>query len=275
MTGFASHWMTFGGEQMILLLLAASFLFFAPRSRWKLPAAGAFVLLLASVALGMTRCILMLGMPAGLAYLVWRWKPAMLLAAPLLVALGVMVAPDAIRERMASAFHPHGTVDSNEHRAVCRAVGWQMVKAHPWFGLGPEQVGRQFNRYIPASVPRPLPVGWYGHLHNIYLQYAAERGIPALLCLLWLLATVVRDFRRHAKAENRVVLHAGIAIVLAILAEGLFEYNLGDSEVLTLVVSVLACGYVAIRAEEEPLERMTYLSEPVVYRTQSGLRLLP
>jgi len=30
---------------------------------------------------------------------------------------------------------------------------------------------------VPADVRRPLPDGWYGHLHNIYLQFAAERGI--------------------------------------------------------------------------------------------------
>ena len=69
-------------------------------------------------------------------------------------------------------------------------VGWEMVKAHPWLGLGPEEIAAQFDRYIP----RPLPRGWYGHLHNIYLQYAAERGIFALAAILWLIARQARDF---------------------------------------------------------------------------------
>src|ERR1700678_2153354 len=34
-TGFMSHWMTFGGEEMIVLLLLASYLFFSRESRWK------------------------------------------------------------------------------------------------------------------------------------------------------------------------------------------------------------------------------------------------
>jgi len=42
--------------------------------------------------------------------------------------------------------------------------------------------------------PRPLPIGWYGHLHNIYLQYAAERGIPTMLMMMWMLLQILFDF---------------------------------------------------------------------------------
>ena len=54
-----------------------------------------------------------------------------------------------------------------------------MIRAHPILGLGPEQVGKVFLAYVPPDILSPLPKGWYGHLHNIYLQFAAERGLPA------------------------------------------------------------------------------------------------
>jgi hypothetical protein len=38
-------------------------------------------------------------------------------------------------------------------------------------------------------------------------------------------------------------------VVLAIMAEGFFEYNLGDSEVLTMFLVVVACGYIALEKE--------------------------
>jgi putative inorganic carbon (HCO3(-)) transporter len=96
-----------------------------------------------------------------------------------------------------------------------------------------------------------LPEGWYGHLHNIYLQYAAERGIPGLLALLWMIGKMIRDFaiglrRRDLDPEARFVLHGAIAVILAILAAGYFEYNLGDSEVLTMFLNAAAFGYVAL-----------------------------
>jgi putative inorganic carbon (HCO3(-)) transporter len=249
MTGFTSHWMTFGGEEMIVALMLASYLFFSNRRPRKPYLWALLGLLLISITLGMTRCIFLLGLPLGMLYLLWRRRRWFVIVLPVAAAIGVTAAPITVRERVTSVFRPHPDLDSNAHRTVTRIVGWEMVKAHPWFGLGPEQIGKQFTEYIPPSVRRPLPNGWYGHLHNIYLQYAAERGIPGLLAVLWLIGSVLWSFWHNLKLrrvapEARYVLHGAIAVVLAVLAEGMFEYNLGDSEVLTMFLSVIACGYV-------------------------------
>jgi O-antigen ligase len=268
-TGFAGHWMTFGGEQMIVFLMLASFLLFSGSRTWKLLFWPLLLLMWAAITLGMTRCIFLLGLPAGMIYLLWRLRPAYAMALPLVAAVGLAAAPATVHERIVSAFKPHGDVDSNAHRAVCRATGWEMVKAHPWLGLGPEQVGKQFDRYVPARINRPLPHGWYGHLHNIYLQYAAERGIPALVCFLWLIGKSMLDFLRRLSCssttrEARFVLHGAVAVIIAVLAEGIFEYNLGDSEVLTLFLSAIACGYVAIeRDNTTPEAARESAAEPV------------
>ena len=49
------------------------------------------------------------------------------------------------------------------------------------------------DRWIPDSA-RPLPVGDYEHLHNVFLQYASERGLPTLMVFLWLIAKILWDF---------------------------------------------------------------------------------
>jgi len=51
--------------------------------------------------------------------------------------------------------------------------------------------------------------------------------------------------RKLCSAEARFILHGAIAVILAILGEGFFEYNLGDSEVLTMFLIVVAFGYIA------------------------------
>jgi len=249
-TGFMSHWMTFGGEEMIVLLLLASYLFFSSERRWK--AAGWFcaALLAVSMVLGFTRSIFLLGFPIGLLYLLWFWHRWLVAAAPVVAIVGFLVAPTALKERVTSIIQPHGETDSNEHRTITRRTGIDMIRAHPLLGLGPEQVKYQFERWVPPDIPRPLPEGWYGHLHNIYLQYAAERGIPTMLFMMWLIAKVLWDFlmtvrRTPPSIEARFVLHGAIAVILAILAEGFLEYNLGDSEVLTLFLAVVGFGYVA------------------------------
>ena len=120
----------------------------------------------------------------------------MILSIPVLIALVLMANPFAIRERVLSIMRPRAELDSNEHRVVTRRIGIEMIKAHPLLGVGPEQVGKQYERYIPADVSRPLPDGYYGHLHNIYIHYAAERGVPAMLALLWMVGQADRKSTR-------------------------------------------------------------------------------
>lgn len=108
-----------------------------------------------------------------------------------------------------------------------------------------------FDQYVPADIGEPRPSGWYGHLHNIYIQYAAERGIPTMLMMMWLIGKMLYDFiralRRGVEADRRWVLLGAIAVIIAVLVEGFAEYNLGDSEVLTVFLCSSTFGYVAAR----------------------------
>jgi len=253
-TGFMSHWMTFGGEEMIVLLLLAAYLFFSRERRWKRAGWVCAVILAASMVLGFTRSIFLLGFPIGLLYLLWFWKKWLVAAVPALALIAFFFGPAALRERITSVIEPRVDMDSNRHRAILRETGIVIVRAHPWLGLGPEQIKYQIDRWIPDSA-RPLPSGDYEHLHNIYLQYAAERGLPALAIFLWLIAKILWDFARALRRkllnpEARFVLHGAIAAILALLAEGFAENNLGDSEVLTMFLAVIAFGYIA--ADQEP-----------------------
>lgn len=256
-TGFESHWMTFGALQLATLSLLLAHAFFAER---RLPmwvyGVSATVLSLA-ILLGWTRSIWLAAIAAGL-YLLWFWRPKMMLVVPALLVILYIVAPSATRERMTSLFSPHGDTDSNRFRVVTFETGLQMIRAHPWFGLGPEEIGRNFNAYVPATVRRPLPSGYYGHLHNIYVQYAAERGLPGLAFVLWFVGLALWDFGngiarlRGTRSLQLAILHGAIAVTIGILVGGLFEYNLGDSEVLMMFVAVVALGYAALKDVLQP-----------------------
>ena len=251
-TGFMSHWMTFSGQMMYVIIVLAAFLFFSPASRrgkaiWLLAMAASGAALL----LGFTRGIAFVATPAAAVYLIWFWKRKALLALPVLAVVAFLAAPASVKARFTSIYQP-GSADSNEFRRVAWATGLEMVREHPWFGLGPERVKGRFEEFVPPGTPRPLPEGWYGHLHNIYLHYAAERGIPTMLALMWFLGLIIRDFARElsllppGRSEVKFVLHAGVAAVLATLVEGIFELNLGDSEILTMFLAIVGCGYVAV-----------------------------
>lgn len=258
-TGFMSHWMTFSGQQMFELLMLLAFLFFAPDVRkrgyrmWL--ACGALIAVV--LVLGDTRSIIYLAFPVGALYLLWFWKRWLVFAIPAVALLGLWAAPGHVHRRFVSIFEPQKNTDSNGFRMVALRTGWRMIEAHPWLGLGPEEVKAQFLQWVPADIPRPLPTGWYGHLHNIYVHYAAERGIPTMLMLLWMLLQIVYDFGRTlrrlppGRSNARFLLHGGIACVIATMLGGLFELNLGDSEPLTMFLVIVTCGYLAVENTRE------------------------
>jgi len=249
-SGFMSHWMTFAGQLMLAGLLVAAFVFFSPSARGRLRWAGmaAAALIAGALLLNMTRSVWLAG-AAALLYLAWHWKRWLLLLAPVGLAVFVAASPGSLRARLISIYQPRAEVDSNLHRIICWRTGLRMIEAHPWFGLGPEVVRLRFHDYLPPDAPQPLPAGWYGHLHNLYLHYAAERGIPTAMAVVWLLAQAFwelhRAARRAGRDEARFLLHGAAACVLGVAVAGFFEVNLGDSEVLMMFLAVLACGYVA------------------------------
>ena len=257
-TGFMSHWMTFAGEMMIVFLVLGAFLFFSRRPVGALPAwlfGGAIVA--AAVVLGFTRSV-WAATAAGVFYLLLFWRRWAVLIIPVVAAASFFLAPAPVRERIRSAYRPDQRLDSNLHRDVLRRAGWRMILDHPLTGVGPEHVERYLPNYAPPEVRPLLRDWWYGHLHNIYVHYAAERGLPALAALLWffgmILASFIRSLRRlpSGPGDERFILHAAIAVTVGILVGGWWELNLGDSEVLTAFLAVVTCGAIAAEAVPQP-----------------------
>ncbi len=250
-TGFMSHWYTFSDVEMLALIMLGAFVFFSPLARrfmWVWLVLAFFMSF--GVLLAETRAV-WIATVISILYLTWFWKKWVTALVPIAVAGLLLLGPHTFRERAESIVHP-GRDDSNQFRVILDRTGVRMIEAHPWFGLGPEMTRIEFMNYLPADVPKPLPPGSYIHLHNLYLEYAAERGIPVLLVLLAMLGQILWDYGRTLRAlpagrsDIRFLLHGGIAVVLAILVEGFADVNLGDSEVLTMFLVVVALGYMAV-----------------------------
>jgi hypothetical protein len=242
-TGFMSHWMTFGGTMMAVFLLGAAYLLFERPVRWRIGAVVGVVA--AAIFLGWTRGI-WIGTFAGALYLVWAWRRMLVVALPVLALAAVAVMPQPEKDRVLSIVKPRGDTDSNGHRIALFRTGAAMIQEHPFFGVGPEQVERNFERYAPGDIPRPFPrAWWYGHLHNIYIQFSADRGIPGMLAIIgyfvWVTATIARA-AAAASGERRWMLHGIAAFSIAILVTGVFEHNLADSEILMLALGLTTLG---------------------------------
>jgi O-antigen ligase len=250
--GFMSHWMTFSGQELYVLLLAAAFLLFGRAGKWAWPAGLCTAVVGLALVLSDTRSVWAAAV-AALFYLLWIWDKRAALAMPVLLAIGLFAAPAALQQRVRSIVNPTKETDSNQHRKIVWRTGWQMIKAHPIVGVGPEMIRKPevFFAYLPKDVELPLPGGFYEHLHNIYIHYAAECGVPATLALVAAFGMALWDFRRAlaalpaGRSDQRFLLHGAIACVIGTMVSGVFEKNLGDTEVLTMYLVILCLGYLA------------------------------
>jgi O-antigen ligase len=87
------------------------------------------------------------------------------------------------------------------------------------------------------------------HLHNVPVQIAAERGLPALAIWLWFVASLIVSLvQRLPHPQTRFLAASALAAVTAMLAAGLFEHNFGDSEFLMLFLILVTLPFAAERS---------------------------
>jgi O-antigen ligase len=239
--GPLGHWMTYSGVIMLVTCAALARLIFFTRE-WVWPAI-AVPALAAALVLSLTRNA-WLGAAAAVVVLlaVRNWR--LLLVLPVVALVVVLAAPGVVMTRINSIGDM--TDPSTRDRVAMLRMGAHMVQDHPLVGVGPEMVQRVYAQYRdPLAVNPTNP-----HLHNVPVQIAAERGLPALAAWLWFVVVAFRDlWRQLRQGPARAVAGAGLAALVAMLVAGLFEYNFGDSEFLMLFLGLITLPWAAARPE--------------------------
>jgi O-antigen ligase len=260
--GFMGHWMNFGGQQMLVFTALLAFLLLSPsvfKGSPPVPQGKSqklYWLVIAVVAtslvLSFTRGV-WLGCIVATLYIVSRWKPRTLWAIPVLLAIAYLTGPAMIRRRVSLAFHPTDDPALAIRLEMWRA-GLRMVREHPWVGVGPDNIPLVYAEYLPPGT-KPM-VGYHDHLHDNFLQLAAERGLPCLAAWLWFMLALGWQILRNRRrlASSQWVADAAFAAWLAFLAEGFFEYNFGSSPVLMLFLFFISTPFVAGNLESRTTE---------------------
>jgi len=257
--GTLGHYMTYSGLLMLVICVAAARLVFGSRDRiWPALVMPALVV---ALSLTFTRNAWIGACAAvGLLFVMKDFRLTALL--PVIVAALFVMAPQGLMSRLTSTFDAQDP--ANQDRFAMIEIGALMIRDHPLTGVGPNMVPRVYDQYRPEyAVNQTNP-----HLHNVPLQIAAERGVPALTVWLGFIAAVARAlfrlFRRWSpglatdarqssvpasrpSGSERVLAAAALASLAAMLAAGLFEYNFGDSEFLMLLLVLITLPFAAER----------------------------
>ncbi|HVW05440.1 MAG TPA: O-antigen ligase family protein [Vicinamibacterales bacterium] len=240
--GLLGHYMTYSGVLMLVLCAAAAQLIFAERE-WLWPAVAVPAMLVA-LAVTLSRNVWLGALAAIVALLVVR-RPRLLIAVPVVLAIALAVAP--VRSRALDVFDPSNA--TNRDRVSMIKSGGAMIRDHALFGVGPNRVPEEYLAHYKradAVDPADQPGSTRAHLHNVVVQLAAERGLPALAAWLWFVAVAaigLLDQMRRGPAPALAA--AGFAAVIAMLIAGLFEHNFGDSEFLFLFLGLITLPYAA------------------------------
>jgi O-antigen ligase len=264
--GFVGHWMNFGGQQMLIFSVFVTFLLLTSQpdtgpSRAKsgsLPARSdpghrphwlwwvVLAIIALSIFLNFTRGV-WLGCLAAMVYVLARWKAWWLWVLPVLIALAYLASPSLVRRRVQLAIHPSRD-PALSIRLEMWQVAWRMIRAHPVVGVGPNNIEEVYMLYLPhGKVPI---VGYHNHLHDNFLQIAAERGLPCLVAWVWLMGALGWSFWRIRTRlfENRWIADAALAAWLSLLVEGCFEFNFGTSPVLMVFLFATSTPFIAMKA---------------------------
>ena len=240
--GWMSHYMTYAGLLMVVSVVAvARVLFHAKDRTWSalvIPA------VLVAIALTLTRSA-WVGTCVGLSLLLVMKDFRLLAALPVLAALFFGFAPPQVTDRLYSTLDLQDP--TNRDRLAMARTGVRMIQDYPLTGVGPNMVQEVYVDYRDANAVQITNP----HLHNVPMQIAAERGLPALALWLWfVLSVVVSSFRRLQTTTYKSLPAGGLAALAAMLAAGLFEYNFGDSEFLMMLLVIITLPYAADTSEQ-------------------------
>lgn len=240
--GFMGNWMTFSGLLMILnVLLLSNLLFLKKHPIWFYPA---FAVLSVTLVLTLTRNAWLGFFSAAFVLIAMRkirWVIALPLVAGIVFVGSVAMFPSTIGSRMQNLFNPNET--SARDRILMIKSGWEIIRDYPLTGVGSGMIPQIYPRYRATdSVFRNNQ-----HLHNNFVQLAAENGILAVIAFIWLISKVLLDLihwkRNVMSPEEKFIIYGSIGILVSLIVSGMFEYNFGDSEIKMLFLVLITIPY--------------------------------
>ncbi len=224
--GAVGHYMTFGGQLLLWVTLAAAVLAVERAARWRAVALPAAALGALALAATFTRSA-WLGLAVALVTLLGLARPRWLPALVVTIGLALVLAPPAYRERAWSAFDP--SHPNNLQRTCMWRSGLAMFRDHPLTGVGPGGMKEIYDRYmLPAATERA------GHLHSVPVQILASMGLAGFVAFLLLYGSLFRcSIGGWRDRGPGAALRLGVtALLVGFLVNGLFEWNFGDEELL-------------------------------------------
>ncbi len=186
---------------------------------------------------------------------------AFVVAAFVLVVGGGAVAAKTVVPRLLTAR------TSDDNSTMFRAYTWQataqMAAARPLQGWGPGS--------FPTAYPQFAQTGYTRTAHQLWLQIAAENGVPALLLLLGACGAGIMAGWRALRSENWPIAAGGLGALVAFAAHGLTDAGWGMTSIVLLLLVALALLDATTADDKSRIAERDATLEPSTANPQSSI----
>jgi len=251
-TGFYGHWVTYAEVLQLIASLALGLLLALPRKKSLLG-----LLLLVAVA-GLVFALVMtvtraswIGFAVSVAVMLLMSVSRRTLLIACACAIPLVLGGLIFLQQKRNV----GLIDAQDQSTSWREMVWregfQLLVSKPrhlLFGVGMDSIKGHWQEWgLFDNGRQPI-----GHMHSNLLQIALERGVPALIVWLLLMAVYARMLMGIVRASVDLPEARGIALgafggLAGFLVSGLVHYNWGDSEVVTVFYFVMGLSLVLER----------------------------
>ena len=160
----------------------------------------------------------------------------------IIIAVIVAIASPQIQDRIFSIVNPYHP--TNISRLHMWETGFRMFRDYPVFGIGDAGTEVLWPKYAdPDWTPE-------GHLHNNFVMWLVTLGGVGCIVMLVLFARIWYVIQKIVtQLSNDWLLGSfalgALAVQLGFHVNGMFEWNFGDAEVITLVWAITGIAMAA------------------------------
>ncbi len=160
----------------------------------------------------------------------------------LLSVIAFLLMPYQMKERVYSITDTQNN-ESNRSRIMMWKTGWQMIKDHPWLGIGDNEFMKVYSMYKKIEI-----TGEGSHLHNNFLMVLCVTGIFGFIGFVGFLTTVflkqIKYFNAIKSSAEHLIIFGSILSFLAFNIAGLFEWDFGSWQVLSLFLFIISIPFI-------------------------------
>ncbi|MBN1633297.1 MAG: O-antigen ligase family protein [Ignavibacteria bacterium] len=246
--GYFSHPITTGEVKMLVFVLLIPLLFIKGREFRNKKIILSFLLLpiLISLFLTFSRNVILAVIVCFIITGLFMSRKTLIATIIIVIAI-FLFSPPQLKERLTSSFNPEH--ETNKPRLIMWKTGLKMFSDHIWTGVGDNEFIGVYKMYR-----QPEFTGEGSHMHNNYMMILVTTGLFGFIGYCGFMITLfikqIKLYRRESNDKFKKLIFGSILAFIAFNLSGIFEWNFGDWEVLSVFLFIISIPFIIFNIDK-------------------------